>query len=202
MSIWVVRHGETDGNAQHILQRPDIPLNELGLQQAERVAARLASLGAARIVASDLARARMTAEAIAARTGLPVETTPLLAERNFGDLRGTAYASLPADPFAPDFVPPNGESWDAFHARAAAAFALILACTQDSDAPLIVVTHGLLCRAFAQRHLTPPAGQCVPDRFHNTGITVFDAHAPHRVTLWNCTAHLDERVDTTSGGAA
>jgi broad specificity phosphatase PhoE len=38
MTILVVRHGETDGNAARILQRPDVPLNERGMRQAEELA--------------------------------------------------------------------------------------------------------------------------------------------------------------------
>ena len=38
MTILVVRHGETDGNAARILQRADVPLNERGMRQAEQLA--------------------------------------------------------------------------------------------------------------------------------------------------------------------
>ena len=38
MTIVIVRHGETDGNAARILQRPDVPLNQRGIRQAEQVA--------------------------------------------------------------------------------------------------------------------------------------------------------------------
>src|SRR3954447_18409021 len=93
MTIVLVRHGETDGNATRVLQLPDTPLNERGMRQAERLADRLQSLGITQIVCSDLLRARMTAAPIAARLGLHVEITPLLQERNFGDLRGKSYAS-------------------------------------------------------------------------------------------------------------
>ena len=41
MTILLVRHGETDGNAARILQRPDVPLNERGMRQAEQLAQRL-----------------------------------------------------------------------------------------------------------------------------------------------------------------
>ena len=41
MTILIVRHGETDGNAARILQRPDVPLNERGMRQAEQLARRL-----------------------------------------------------------------------------------------------------------------------------------------------------------------
>jgi broad specificity phosphatase PhoE len=51
----------------------------------------------------------MTAAPLAARPGITIEESPLLQERNFGDLRGMPYAKLIEDPLGPDFVPPNGE---------------------------------------------------------------------------------------------
>jgi broad specificity phosphatase PhoE len=98
MTILLVRHGETDGNAARILQRADESLNERGTCQAEQLARRLCGLGFTRIVCSDLLRARMTAAPLAACSGLSIEESPLLQERNFGDLRGTSYAALPEDP--------------------------------------------------------------------------------------------------------
>jgi len=119
MTILLVRHGETDGNAARILQRPDVPLNERGMRQAEQLARRLLGHGFVHILCSDLLRARMTATPLAARSGMAIEESPLLQERNFGDVRGTPYAALAEDPFGPDFAPPNGEDWPAFHARVA-----------------------------------------------------------------------------------
>ena len=119
MAILLVRHGETDGNAAGILQRPDVPLNARGLRQAEGLARRLMAQGFVHILCSDLLRARMTAAPLAAHTRVTIEESPLLQERNFGDLRGKPYAELPEDPFAPDFAPPNGEGWPGFHARVA-----------------------------------------------------------------------------------
>jgi probable phosphoglycerate mutase len=126
MTILVVRHGETDGNAARILQRPDVPLNERGMRQAEELARRLFAHGFVYILCSDLLRARMTAAPLAACSGITIEESPLLQERDFGDLRGVPYAELTENPFGPDFVPPNGEDWPRFHARVAEAFALIL----------------------------------------------------------------------------
>src|SRR4051812_7269768 len=99
MTIVLVRHGETAGNAARVLQTADVPLNDRGIQQAARLAERLYTHGFSHIVCSDLLRARMTAAPISARSGLTFEETPLLQERNFGDLRGTAYADLHENPF-------------------------------------------------------------------------------------------------------
>jgi broad specificity phosphatase PhoE len=77
MSIILVRHGETAGNAGAVIQRPDVPLNDRGLLQAALVAERLARLGFVHILSSDLLRARMTADALHAQSGVTLEETPL-----------------------------------------------------------------------------------------------------------------------------
>jgi len=203
MSILLVRHGETEGNAARIVQLPDIPLSPVGMSQAEQLAARLATVGATHILCSDLMRARMTAAPIAARLGLLAETTPLLQERNFGDLRGTPYAEFTTDPFAPDYVPVNGESWDVFHARVAEAFELVRARASETPGNLVVVTHGFVVRAIVQRHVALGPDQVAPEKFANAGLTVLDAEPPFRVQLLDSTSHLApvEEQRATTGGA-
>jgi len=190
MAILLVRHGETAGNAARILQGADVPLNERGIRQAEQLAQRLFDHGFAHIVCSDLLRARMTAAALAARSGLEIEESPLLQERNFGDLRGVPYAQLGENPFGPDFAPPNGEDWPTFHARVAEAFNLIVSRRRNVNGTLVVVTHGLVCRALVERHARLPEGVVVPELFYNTSVTVLHENAPHAVSLLNCTRHL------------
>ena len=203
MTILLVRHGETDGNAARILQRPDIPLNERGMRQADDLARRLLARDFVHILCSDMTRARMTAAPLAARSGIAVEESPLLQERNFGDLRGMPYAALNEDPLGPDFAPPNGEDWPTFHARVADAFALIVSRRRGLAGTLVVVTHGLVCRALVERHVSLPHGVAVPERFDNTGITELHADAPHGATLINCTRHLTPSLEADrKGGAA
>jgi broad specificity phosphatase PhoE len=190
MSILLVRHGETAGNAGRVMQTPDVPLNERGRLQAERLAVRLGSYGFDALVSSDLTRARMTADPLSARTGVVVEELSLLQERNFGDLRGMAYESLAGNPFDPDFIPPNGESWDAFHERVARAFEFVVRRRAGLRGSLVVVTHGLVCRAIVERHARVPDDLPVPTRFDNTSLTILDAEPPHLVRRLNCVDHL------------
>jgi probable phosphoglycerate mutase len=200
MTILLVRHGETAGNASRVLQRADVPLNERGIGQAEQLARRLLSHGFAHIVCSDLLRARMTAAPLAARSGIEIEESPLLQERNFGDLRGVPYAELTEDPFGPDFAPPNGEDWPTFHARVADAFDLIVSRRRSVNGNLVVVTHGLVCRALVGRHARLPEGVAVPQLFHNTSVTVLYEKAPHAVSLLNCTRHFATALDEDHHG--
>src|SRR5712671_11040 len=203
MTILLVRHGETDGNAARILQRPDVPLNERGMRQAEQLARRLSAGGLVRILCSDLLRARMTAAPLAARSGIAIEESPLLQERNFGDLRGVPYAELTENPFGPDFTPPNGEDWPTFHARVADAFDFIVSRRRSVNGTLVVVTHGLVCRALIERHALLPEGVVVPERFDNTSVTVLHEDAPHAASLINCTRHLGTALEVgRDGGSA
>ena len=189
--LFLIRHGETEGNALRIVQRPDIPLSPRGVTQAERLALRLAREGVARIVSSDFARAATTAEHLQLATGAPLCFEPLLQERNFGDLRGTPYAELGLDMFAPDYAPPNGETWLVFHARVDRAWARVQALAATTGGRLAVVTHGLVCRSLASRHLVLAEGHVAPERWENTSLTIVDWPAPWRVRLLNCVAHLD-----------
>ena len=190
MSIFLIRHGETEGNAQRIVQLPGIVLSPRGETQAERLARRLAREGIRHIVSSDLARAVATAQHLQRATGAPLSFEPLLQERNFGDIRGTPYAELGFDLFAPDYAPPNGETWTAFGARVDRAWARVQELAAATDGHLAVVTHGLVCRILASRHLTLAAGDTVPERWENTSLTVVDGPAPWRVRVLNCAAHL------------
>lgn len=194
MTIILVRHGETAGNKDRVIQVPETPLSERGLAQAERLAARLAEHRIGRIVSSDLARARMTAEAVARVSGAPLLLDARLQERNFGDLRGTPYAELEVDPFGADYVPPAGESWEALHRRADEVFEHVLALASTVEgSDLVVVTHGLVCHSWVSRRLDL-AGRVMPVGFANTSVTLFDPRPPHRVGLVNCTAHLDAKT--------
>ena len=192
MAIFLIRHGETLGNASRTVQRPDNPLSPRGVAQAERLARRLEREGIAAILSSDLTRAAATAECLHRVTGIPVRHDPLLQERDFGDIRGTPYAELGFDPFAPDYAPPHGETWEAFHARVDLAWVLVQAVSGAAGGHLAVVTHGLVCRSLAARHLILSEGEEVPERWENAALTVIDHPAPWRVRMLNSIAHLDD----------
>ena len=197
-TIFLIRHGETEGNAARIVQLPDAALSPRGIAQAERLAHRLAGEGIALILASDLQRAVTTAEHVHRATAAPIAFDPLLQERHFGDLRGTPYAELGFDLFAPDLEPPGGESWSIFHARVDRAWEAIQARAAEVDGPLAVVTHGLVCRSLAARHVTLPEDTIAPERWENTSVTILDGPTPWRVRLLNCTTHLDGIAGATS----
>jgi probable phosphoglycerate mutase len=203
MSLLFIRHGETALNASRVLQPSDTPLGERGFEQARAVAARLAGVGIARILSSDLPRALQTAQAIAAVTGAAIETTPLLHERNFGELRGLPYDTLGYDPIAAAEAPPGGESMAEFRARVAKAFALAVRLRASLDGTLAVVTHGLVVHAVIEHHLRTTSLQAVPHRIRNTSVTIAQHVPPHAAELIDCIRHLDtgaRPAETSLGG--
>jgi probable phosphoglycerate mutase len=189
--ILLIRHGETPLNVARVLQPADTPLSARGIEQAQALAHRLREMNVSAIIASDLPRARHTAELIKAATQAPIEFSELLRERNFGDWRGLAYDALPANPLSMADATPGGESAADFDARVARAFALAVQRAATTPGALAVVTHGLVIRAMLAAHIRLPAGTEQPTHLGNTSLNVFDALAPHTASLVNCTRHLD-----------
>lgn len=133
--IILIRHGETAWNAERRLQgHLDIPLNREGERQAALLAGALASSTIDLIVASDLGRARQTAQAVASLRGLAVQSDPALRERAYGGFEGLLYSEIEAR-FPADFAAwqardvdarlpagkHQGESFRDFYARTTSA---------------------------------------------------------------------------------
>lgn len=191
MNILLIRHGETALNVARVLQPAATPLSARGLAQAQALGARLGALGVTAILSSDLPRALQTAQAIAAATGAAIETTDLLRERNFGDLRGQPYDGMALNPLTMLDAPPGGESADDFERRVARAFATIVERGNALAGTLAVVTHGLVLRTLFAAHVRLPDDTPGSTHFGNTSLSVIGAGPPHLVTLLDCTRHLD-----------
>lgn len=190
MPLYLIRHGETPLNAARVLQPADTPLSARGEHQAAALAVRLADAGLAGILSSDLPRARRTAAHLADATGLPVVTSALLRERNFGALRGQPLDALQIDLFSMDDAPPDGESRAQFEQRVAEAVAHALRLQAALGGPLAVVTHGLVLRAWIERHALRGNWAWPAGGLHNASISVVSTTPPHRVERLGCTAHL------------
>lgn len=89
MKIYVVRHGQTDYNVKNIYQgQNDIPLNVVGIQQAEQTSKKFSNIKIDAILVSPLIRTRQTAEYISKMTNVPITIENGLIERSFGDMEG------------------------------------------------------------------------------------------------------------------
>ena len=98
-SITLVRHGESTWNDLGLIQGQNdlAELTDLGREQARAVARTLKSLGFDRLVTSDLARARQTAEIIGSELDLALAPDSLLRERCFGVLEGQPQEMLDSE---------------------------------------------------------------------------------------------------------
>ena len=178
MTLLFVRHGESEGNIQRIMQGwLDLELTETGRQQAAAVADRLAESGASRLYASPLKRARATAAAISERTGLPVEELPDLREYGYGEAQGLPWRTaverwgLTEEAWGTGLVP-GEEGGEIFRSRVATCFdELVVRHAEDTA---IVVSHGGVLGALAAHVLGLTWREFVPVTGLNCGISTFD----------------------------
>ena len=164
--IVVWRHGRTTWNAQRRFQgQTDIDLDEVGVAQAHTAARLLTGLHPTAIVASDLVRARRTAQELADVTGLPVAIDPDLRETFAGEWEGlvwgdinerfaTEIARWPDDPHLR--AGGHGETRVEVAARMVAAMERALAGVAPGGT-LVVTTHGGSARAAIGQLLDLPA---------------------------------------------
>lgn len=149
-TLLLVRHGETDWNAESRLQgHTDRPLSDYGRRQARRLADELADEPLDAIYASDLERARETAEIVGERLGLPVVLDPDLREKDWGTWEGLT-------PVERDRVELVGESTEAHQERI--LFALARIAETHPGERVLVVTHG----GSMRRAQTAALGMAMP----------------------------------------
>jgi probable phosphoglycerate mutase len=197
----LIRHGETDWNrALRFQGQTDVPLNAVGLAQAERIAVRLGAEAVDRIVSSDLDRAMRTALPAAALLGLPVAAEPGLREQCFGYAEGRTGAEIRADrpeawgqwvAFHADGAFPGGESTRQFHARTVDTVRRLAAAHAGEN--LLLFTHGgvldMVFRAARALSLDGPRLAEIPNAGFNR-IRVA-AGGAIEILAWADTAHLD-----------
>lgn len=143
--FWFLRHGETDWNAEGLSQgNVDIPLNHVGVMQAKRAAKTLHPVPIKTIVSSPLSRAKDTADMVAELLKLPVLVDEELREVNFGVQEGQPMGDWYDDWIAGAFTPEGAETFADLRARCVRAINRATAL----HAPVLVVAHGALWRAF------------------------------------------------------
>lgn len=167
--IFLVRHGETVDNARQIMQgQTQGCLNDKGREQAWLVAERLASEPLDAVVASDLRRAIQTAELLAEPHHLPVVTTPLLRERDWGAFTGRYIPDLKGEAW-PDDV----ESEEALLLRAR-AFLLYITATYPGGR-VVAVGHGIINKAILAVYAQCPMREV--QRMLNAEVRILTASA-------------------------
>ena len=215
-TVYFVRHGESEMNAQNRYGTSDTPLSALGRKQAENTAQRCSALSIDLIVASTLLRAQQTAAIIRDKTGVSLESSNLFVEGSFTpsldgmkrddpaaiDIVTTFYKRFGE----PEFRMPGGEDFDGFKKRTLEALKYLETRKEQN---ILVVSHAFFLWMIAAAllfgsELTPQ--ECLGvlrglDLMENTAFTVatFDAPqkkgigeptAPWQLKIWNDHAHL------------
>ncbi len=202
--IIAIRHGETAWNVDTRIQgQLDIPLNDTGRWQAERLARALAAREAIDVVyTSDLLRAWETARPVAEATGAPLHTDEGLRERGFGSFQGKTFTEIEAampdeaqrwrqrDPF---WAPPGGESLTAMRRRVIETLHAL--ASRHVGEQIVMVAHGgvmdVLYRAATGQELQAPRTW----QLGNTAVNRL-LWSPEGLSLvgWSDTSHLDDET--------
>jgi probable phosphoglycerate mutase len=206
--ICIVRHGETDWNAERRIQgQIDIPLNAAGQAQAAATAAGLAGRRFDAIYSSDLLRTWQTAQPIAAACGLEITAAPGLRERHYGRMQGLTTAE--AQQQAPDLHAAyasrhphhdldGGETLTAFAERVAATLAQMIAAHPGET--VLLIAHGgvldIIYRIATGRDLAGPRDFPIP----NAGLNWIEHDgAGWRLVAWADRAHFERCLDEVAG---
>ncbi len=209
-TLLLIRHGETAWNAETRIQgQLDVPLSTTGFWQAGRLAERLADEPIEAVVASDFARAWMTAQPLAHRRRIEAIPDARLRERHFGVFQGLTLTEIareyPAEFAAwrdrnPDWAMPDGESATSFKARVLQALEEI--ADGYAGRTVAVVAHGGVLDV-AYRHARGLAWDA--PREHNmvnaalNRVTARARPLALEIVAWGDVAHLADARDEVAG---
>ena len=199
--LLLTRHGQSTWNAEGRFQGwADPPLSETGLDQARKLAQRLAADGytLAAIYSSPLLRAKQTAEQVGQAFGLPVQTDERLKEIDVGQITGLTGSEVEqrfpewwaARRVSQEWMPPpEGEDRNSFASRAAAVMAHIVA--NHSEQTVAVVSHGGILGAYLIHALEMSIHRSSPFQFDNASLSIAQVGERRiRLLRLNDTAHL------------
>jgi 2,3-bisphosphoglycerate-dependent phosphoglycerate mutase len=202
-TIYLVRHGQTDGNQAGFYQHLDTPLSEIGRKQAENVSRRFASIPIDAVIASDMERANDTARSIAKVTGHSVITESIFREiarpsmirgKLIADPSTSEIRKFTDENFATGLRHSDEENFFDLKDRGIQALKYVLNRQEET---LVVVTHGIFLKmlmavmAFGE-DLEVDVYRAFNDFLYanNTGITKCTYDGKWLLVNWNDDAHL------------
>jgi broad specificity phosphatase PhoE len=184
--LFLIRHGRSTWNAAHRIQGiADPPLDDVGLEQANRLAERLKAQPIAAIYSSPLQRARSTAEIIAHRlTAVAVINDDRLKELDVGVLTGLTWEEIVVQ--QPEFAArwmdegwttavSGSEPQTTFRARVLSAIQDIV--KQHPDQTVAVVAHGGTFNAYLAACLRLDLNRRSPFHFGNASVSIVEANS-------------------------
>lgn len=204
----LVRHGETDWNAEKRVQgQIDIGLNSTGEAQARALGDGLRGHRFAAAYSSDLSRAWQTAQIAVGESDVAVSPVPFLRERHFGVLQGlTATEAALANPAAyrrhlarvTDYDYDTGESLDRFARRVLDG--LVAVAGKHAGQSVLAFTHGGVLDVVYRAAMAKPLAAPRDFPLTNAAMNWLDYRdgAWHLVS-WGETGHLQAALDELAG---
>ncbi len=205
----LIRHGETDWNRELRFQgHLDVPLNDMGHEQARRLGARLAGEAVQHLVCSDLLRTRQTAQPVVAQLAgqlapsfaLESALYASLRERNFGIAEGLSAHDMQQQlpqawaqwlQFDADHAFDEGESTRQFHARVMGAVARLAQAYPGQT--VVVVTHGGVLDMIYRTARALPLSGPRPTEIPNAGVNRVRLQGEAvEIVDWADTRHLQD----------
>lgn len=182
MRIYIVRHGETNANAQKIAQgRLNEPLNKNGRELAILTGQAIKDIHFDVCISSPLVRASETAKIILSESGndIPFTFDDRLLEMDFGDKEGTSLAEMAGtaflfytDPFGfPGF--PGGETIQNVCDRTQGFLKELIA--KDDRKTYLISTHGCAMRAMTNYLFEDPSDFWLGHAPYNCSFTIIEA---------------------------
>lgn len=199
--VFLIHHGTTDWHRDgKLLGRRDIPLNEEGQAQAQRMAEALDGVRIAEVISSPLQRALQTAELIGKRFDIELARDNRLIDFHLGLWEGKspdavmdspAYQQFLADPVAASM--PEGESFQEVKRRAVAAVEQALE-DNPSGAAIAIITHARVIRVLLTHYMAAPPATYHRLQLNPASLSVLlfshDSTMPHVLAV-NWTGPLD-----------
>ncbi|MDX2160444.1 MAG: histidine phosphatase family protein [bacterium] len=206
--VLLIRHGQTAWNASGRWQGiTQVPLNDVGIAQAQTLAEHLKDRRIRKVIASDLTRASHTAQFIAERHGLKVIEDARWRELNMGVFQGLTYPEIlerypaEAEVMKHDymgFAAPGGEPRRDLQARAYSAFMDVIA-DQVEDAgegtpEIVIVSHGGTIRSLLLKLFDGDEAAHTP--LENSSVTIIESDGETHTLIG---AALIEHLTTLPG---
>lgn len=195
-TVFLIHHGTTDWHRDgKLLGRRDIPLNEEGLAQAQRLAETLDGIRLAEVISSPLQRALHTAELIGKRFDMETARDNRLIDFKLGAWEGQSpdavvdteeYRQFLANPLATSM--PQGESFQEVKRRAVGAVEQSIE-DNPSGAAIAIITHARVVRVLLTHYLGAPPATYHRIQISPGSISVLsfshDSNLPHvRAVNW------------------
>ena len=201
MLLYIARHAQTASSAVDSFNgRGELPLTDLGREQARKLGERLATVSFAAVVRSPLGRTRETAELIA--PGLRHTVLEGLTEIDYGEWEGLSpaqarerdpelYEAWVDDPSR--IAPPGGETAAQVAERALAALRDIEERYADANRPVLAISHKATLRILGAALTGAPVAlyrkRWPQDECALNLVELRKGRDPF-LRLWNDTAHL------------